>query len=154
VNFSRVEWRADSREGRYEKTIDPATGRAFPEDNWVWSPQGLVAMHYPEMWGFVQFSENVVGEEEEGFVPRAVESAKWALMQVYYRQKTIFGRHGAYSDDLIALDLEDPPVDGLAWPPEITTTPSMYEARLDIDEETTVHLSQDGHLWQSKPSGD
>ena len=27
-----------------------------PEDNWVWSPQGAVAMHMPERWGFVQFS--------------------------------------------------------------------------------------------------
>jgi hypothetical protein len=27
----------------------------LPEDNWVWSPQGLIAMHYPEMWGFVHF---------------------------------------------------------------------------------------------------
>ena len=25
------------------------------EDNWVWSPQGLVDMHVPERWGVVQF---------------------------------------------------------------------------------------------------
>ena len=31
---------------------------AFPhEDNWVWSPQGEIAMHLPERWGFLQFSE-------------------------------------------------------------------------------------------------
>ena len=26
------------------------------EDNWVWSPQGVVDMHRPERWGYVQFS--------------------------------------------------------------------------------------------------
>jgi hypothetical protein len=25
------------------------------EDNWVWSPQGVVDMHVPEHWGHVQF---------------------------------------------------------------------------------------------------
>jgi hypothetical protein len=26
-------------------------------DNWVWSPQGAINMHIPEMWGFVEFSD-------------------------------------------------------------------------------------------------
>lgn len=39
INFSRVEWKA---------------GQAR-EDNWVWSPQGLVDMHVPERWGFLVF---------------------------------------------------------------------------------------------------
>lgn len=49
MNFSRVQWRLDVVDGRYLKR--PAT----PEDNWVWSPQGVVAMHQPEYWGFVTF---------------------------------------------------------------------------------------------------
>lgn len=28
-----------------------------PEDNWVWSPQGVVDMHQPEQWGFVEFAD-------------------------------------------------------------------------------------------------
>lgn len=49
VNFSRVEWHVDVVAGRYVKR--PGT----PEDNWVWSPQGVVDMHQPEQWGFVTF---------------------------------------------------------------------------------------------------
>lgn len=45
MNFSRVEWR--SRPG-----VRP---KAEKEDNWVWSPQGVVDMHRPEHWGFVHF---------------------------------------------------------------------------------------------------
>lgn len=52
VNFSRVEWRVAVRDGRYEKIP------GLKEDNWVWSPQGLVDMHVPEHWGFVRFEGN------------------------------------------------------------------------------------------------
>ena len=49
VNFSRVEWRVEIRDGRYVKLP------GLKEDNWVWSPQGLIDMHVPEMWGYVRF---------------------------------------------------------------------------------------------------
>jgi len=49
VNFSRVEWQLEVRDGKYQKV--PKT----KEDNWVWSPQGLIDMHVPEKWGFVRF---------------------------------------------------------------------------------------------------
>ncbi len=39
INFSRVEWKAGQPK----------------EDNWVWSPQGVVDMHIPERWGFLNF---------------------------------------------------------------------------------------------------
>jgi hypothetical protein len=50
VNFSRVEWRHEIVDGKYRKT--PNT----KEDNWVWSPQGVIDMHRPEMWGIVRFT--------------------------------------------------------------------------------------------------
>ena len=48
VNFSRVEWKTEVIGGHYSKL----PGR---EDNWVWSPQGVVDMHRPEKWGYVRF---------------------------------------------------------------------------------------------------
>jgi hypothetical protein len=50
VNFSRVEWRHEIMNGKYRKV--PNT----KEDNWVWSPQGVVNMHIPERWGRVRFT--------------------------------------------------------------------------------------------------
>lgn len=41
INFSRVQWTAGKKN----------------EDNWVWSPQGVVNMHVPQRWGFLHFSE-------------------------------------------------------------------------------------------------
>ena len=49
VNFSRVEWRHEVSAGKYRKVPDTK------EDNWVWSPQGVVNMHIPEHWGVVRF---------------------------------------------------------------------------------------------------
>jgi hypothetical protein len=49
VNFSRVQWQHEIHEGKYRKV--PGT----KEDNWVWSPQGVVNMHIPEHWGRVIF---------------------------------------------------------------------------------------------------
>jgi hypothetical protein len=55
VNFSRVEWHVDVVEGRYQKVP------GLREDNWVWSPQGVINMHVPQHWGFVEFSGAVPG---------------------------------------------------------------------------------------------
>lgn len=49
MNFSRVQWRHRIVGGQYEKV--PNT----PEDNWVWSPQGVINMHIPQRWGYVEF---------------------------------------------------------------------------------------------------
>jgi hypothetical protein len=49
VNFSRVEWQIRVVGGKYEKIP------GLKEDNWVWSPQGVVNMHVPEKWGVVRF---------------------------------------------------------------------------------------------------
>jgi hypothetical protein len=54
VNFSRVEWDVDTVRGAYVKRKD-AAGKPLSEHNWVWSPQGVINMHVPAMWGFVQF---------------------------------------------------------------------------------------------------
>ncbi len=48
INFSRVEWRTETAAVGYRKL----PGK---EDNWVWSPQGVVDMHRPERWGFLRF---------------------------------------------------------------------------------------------------
>ena len=49
VNFSRVEWRHEIADSKYQKI------KGLKEDNWVWSPQGLINMHVPEHWGHVRF---------------------------------------------------------------------------------------------------
>lgn len=58
LNFSRVEWDVDVRDGRYARRVDQA-GKLAPEHNWVWSPQGIINMHVPERWGVLHFDGGV-----------------------------------------------------------------------------------------------
>ena len=51
INFSRVEWQVEVVDGQYRKLPGKREG------NWVWSPQGVINMHKPEYWGFVEFTE-------------------------------------------------------------------------------------------------
>ena len=53
VNFSRVQWTWDIIDGRYVRLPK----ETHPEDNWVWSPQGVIDMHRPEHWGRVSFAD-------------------------------------------------------------------------------------------------
>ena len=78
VNFSRVEWDTESRNGQITKIPNRA------EHNWVWSPQGIVDMHRPEKWGFAYFVERGTTVPEE--YPK-IEILKQHALELYYLQK-------------------------------------------------------------------
>ena len=150
VNFSRVEWQTEVIDGTYRKLTDPESGKSLPEANWVWSPQGLINMHYPEMWGFVQFSAHPAGAGEAPFALSAAEEAKWALRRLYYRQQTHRRIHGTYAASVAALGLSDPRLADYAWPPELQTTANLFEAILRGPSGETWHIAQDGHTWSGE----
>jgi len=60
-------------------------------------------MHYPEMWGFVQFSGIKVGQGKESFQMKPEEKAKFSLRQVYYRERGYFKDHGHFTDNIALL---------------------------------------------------
>ncbi|WP_020620907.1 carbohydrate-binding family 9-like protein [Paenibacillus daejeonensis] len=116
VNFSRVQWRVEVQDGQYRKQVNPETGKPYPEDNWVWSPQGVVNMHYPELWGYVVFSSEEMGAagadgaggaeyglREHGVVPPPDEAVKWQLRRLYYRQRNYYAEHGCFTEELQLL---------------------------------------------------
>ena len=88
VGFSRVNWHVIVEDGRYVK--DPERPH---EDNWVWSPQGRVAMHEPEHWGFLQFSSDAVNTTAAAFEPEWPVRA--VAMGVYWAQRLYAEQHGA-----------------------------------------------------------
>jgi len=156
VNFSRVEWHTDVRDGAYVKRLDPQTGKSLPEENWVWSPQGAVNMHMPERWGFVQFSDQAPGSDPAGagtssFVEDPNERVKWALRRLYYRQRRFSAVNGVkYAADLAALDVASIRVEGLTFHPTLQVTESLYEITVPGFNGTVVHIRQDGKVWLTK----
>jgi hypothetical protein len=146
INFSRVEWQAEVKDGRYVKMRDPATGQSLPENNWVWSPQGLIAMHYPEMWGIVQFATNEAGSADVQFVPDFTEPARWILRQVYYAETDYRAQHGTYTADWVDLKL-DTNVPGFDRLPKIQATADMFRiTTISKDGMTELYITQDGCL--------
>ena len=95
VNFSRVQWDTVVKNGKYEKVPNR------PEYNWVWSPQGVIDMHRPERWGYVQFSDKQPGtvafEKDAGWdIADALHRAYYA-QRVYHQKNKKFA---AKADDL------------------------------------------------------
>lgn len=147
VNFSRVEYRVEVKDGKYAKVADGTTGKPVPEDNWVWAPTGLINIHYPELWGYVQFSDQAVGEGKATFILRPEEAAKWALRQVYYKEKTYFLNHGKYTESLADLGLGEITVKGYRWPPQVRATWNQWEALLERENgQGRVIIFSDGRV--------
>lgn len=83
MNFSRVQWKVKIKDFEYYKEKGK-NGKPLPEMNWVWSPQGEIAMHQPETWGYVQFSEIIAGEGIADYIENPDNMVVWSLWQVYY----------------------------------------------------------------------
>jgi len=139
VNFSRVEWETEIINGNYEKIENKW------EHNWVWSPQGLINMHYPEMWGFVQFSENQAGAKEDIFTLSNDENIKWQLRQIYYKERTYQMQNGIFTDDLSQLDVTIPK----EYITKVYTTPNYFEAVIKL-EDKKYYISSEGRTWKVK----
>jgi len=105
INFSRVEWRTLIEDGTYKKEINPLTGKPYPEDNWVWSPQGIISMHMPEMWGYLQFSNIPAGGGTQHFVPDPDLALRRALWKIYYAESEYFAKTGRYTSSLAEAGL-------------------------------------------------
>ena len=139
VNFSRVHWDTEIKDGEYVKTDTP-------EFNWVWSPQGHIYMHFPHFWGLVQFSEKAPGSEKIQFLDNGMDRMRWALRQVYIRQRNYFFKNERYTASLKELNLKDRPIEGVPWPPTLMVTPSGWEAELVLDDKS-MYIRKDGKVW-------
>ena len=105
INVSRVEWKVVIVNGQYQKQPScqscPVPG-TVDCDNWSWSPQHAVAMHKPEVWGFLQFSDGAVN----GTAP--VASPEWevryAAVTMYYALHAYAASHnGTYTASIALL---------------------------------------------------
>jgi hypothetical protein len=135
INFSRVEWKVNVVGGSYVKV----EGR--PEDNWVWSPQWVINMHEPELWGFVQFSTGMPGSAT--FRPDPTWTARIALFTVYKAEKAFRKSRDRYKSSLEELGIRSLPGD---IPVTVTLTPEGYVATATSGS-AVVHEQQDSRCW-------
>jgi hypothetical protein len=67
---------------------------------------GLIDMHLPERWGYVQFSEIQVGTGTATFEIHPDEKVKDELRKIYRAQRERFSQSKTYASSLDELDLE------------------------------------------------
>ena len=143
VDFSRVEWQINIVNGRYEKV--PGTR----EDNWIWSPPGIVDMHRPEKWGYVQFTRQPFGETK--FVPDPAMPARNALQEIYYAQRDYQAAHHRWATSLGELKLSADLARGLVAAPTMKPTADGFEAtaqvKLPDGHVQRWHIRQDALVW-------
>ncbi len=147
VNFSRVEWQHQVAAGKYQKTANTR------EDNWVWSPQGIVDMHRPERWGYVQFSTSPPGTTR--FQPDATLRGRDALLEIYHHQKAFYEKHQRWAPSLDQLGLDQALVTGQPGMPRLTTTDGRFRASVEIspggNDSETWSIRHDSRIRRSSP---
>jgi len=143
VNFSRVEWQHEIADGKYRKVAGKK------EDNWVWSPQGVIDMHRPEKWGYVQFSTAKVGEAKVR--PDPTGPARQVLHTIYYAQRGYRQKHQHWAKSFKELGLSDLGHDSLAGPPRMDVTDSLFQATVEIKQPEGKthrwHIRHDSRVW-------
>lgn len=140
VNFSRVEWKHDVVNGRYDRKKD-GKGKYLPEDNWVWSPTGLVAMHMPERWGYVRLSKG----EKLSLYPDE-EPLRRFLWMLFYAQEDRWNQTHTYYNDIDQMGLTS---DDYALLPKGCTVKLETTSRSYL---ITARMA-DGSLWTIDQGG-
>ncbi|WP_243900209.1 carbohydrate-binding family 9-like protein [Hymenobacter defluvii] len=141
INFSRVEWDTRAANGNYVKQQD-AAGKDLPEHNWVWSPQGVINMHYPERWGYLQFTRQA---KAPAFELPTSELRRRYLWLVYYRQQQYREKNGRYAASLAELNIA-PQVDvaGKSNQLALLATPEQFTATLAASGAATLRINNEG----------
>ncbi|MCW5943892.1 MAG: carbohydrate-binding family 9-like protein [Fimbriimonadaceae bacterium] len=143
MNMSRVHWHRDVVRGGYAKRP------GVPEENWVWSPPGVVDMHRPERWGTICFA--TPDHPCLGFAGDPAQPAIEVLGEVYYAQRRHWVAHGSYADSVDRLGFPESGVDGVSEL-RIEATASLWEAscrlRLPGGSSERWNIRHDSRLWR------
>jgi hypothetical protein len=150
LNFSRVEYDTKIVDGHNVKLQD-STGRDLPEHNWSWSPQGEIAMHSPEHWGYLLFSTHEA-DDVVFKIPYGEEQKKY-LWLIYYRQKQWYKEHHEYATSLGKLGVKNKyDVAGSTNNLTLEATKSQFAACITGGENNTTYtINHEGFVEQLKP---
>jgi hypothetical protein len=132
INFARVEWRSPLVLSTERDNYKPDQLRMMQKlIRSCWSPQGVINMHRPETWGYVQFYRRTAGFPAS-FQPDPTEWARHALHKRLYAEKWHYTNNGAYADSLDLLSLDKTPPMFAIEPIEIQTGPETFIARVQL----------------------
>jgi hypothetical protein len=97
INFSRVQWQHEIINGTYARK--KSGNKLVPEDNWVWSPIGVVNMHHPERWGYLKFVDTAQADAK----PPKTDKAERLAWNIFYLQQAYQRENRSYARSVEAL---------------------------------------------------
>ena len=108
-------------------------------------------MHYPEMWGVVEFKDLSIAADSAVVEPEREEHAAWTLRNVYYAQREVHGETGAFTPFRLKLDLDAGKLDAswVSWPPSLHAEADSFAASVRVSSRGTLNIDQTGRLWWS-----
>ncbi|WP_031427502.1 carbohydrate-binding family 9-like protein [Flavimarina sp. Hel_I_48] len=130
INFSRVNWDFELKNGDYYRKTDEK-GQFLPEYNWVWSPQGVINMHEPEHWGYVYFADVSPEVKLNVRIPQD-EKIRWELYALYRAQKSYLDKNKKWAKSMKNLRKTPILIDGKP----LKTTLVMHSAGWNITAES------------------
>jgi hypothetical protein len=150
VNFARTEWRnklvLSTDRGNYKPEQLAAMEKLI---RCCWTPQGVINMHRPETWGYVQFSSLPAGSPAD-FTPEPTEWARHELHRILYAQRWYDLNFGGYADSLDLLGLDSKPPLFATDPIRLTADPDHFTAsvplRMSDMSIRTLSIDQDAKI--------
>lgn len=140
INFSRVQWRHEVKDGKYQKV------KGTKEDNWVWSPQGVINMHRPETWGYLQFSTARPGTAK--LRPDATGASRHLLHQIYYAQKAFHKKRGRWARSLKELGMNE--IERAKGAIRLEVTSSGFEVSMAVGKGMRLSIREDSWIRSQK----
>lgn len=144
INFSRVQWQTEIVDGKYIRKKDEKTGHILPENNWVWSPQGVINMHFPERWGILQFSSFNAGDKIAEFVLPPEEKYRDYLWLLYYKQGQYRSGHKTFAKTLADLNFPANPEADVVL--KMQATDNQFFAELKTGDGQNLTINHEGEV--------
>ena len=143
INFSRVQWQHEVKDGVYSRKTDE-NGNRLAEHNWVWTPQSAIDMHRPEHWGYVYFSKEDVLSESLPY-QNGYASEYQFLHHLYRKQLELDRQYGSFSIDLMSGKF-DFVVNNIAMNYSVTLTKLGFEITVTSANGHELTINQDGYI--------
>lgn len=147
INFSRVQWETEVLGNTYVKKKD-SNNKPLPENNWVWSPQGIIDMHAPERWGYLQFSTQKGVDHLPEFVLPYSELQRQYLWLVYYKQREYRRANGKFAKTLKELSIpENVVIERKQNKIAMESTSSQFSATISASDAPTIRINDEGLIY-------
>jgi hypothetical protein len=148
MTVARVQYQMDVKNGVYEYKKAPS-GKDLSPAYYVWTPQGLVSLHYPERFGYVTFNNGQANGAND-IANAELDRLRLVLWKYYYLQQDFKKRNGKYASTLVDLKSDFPAVT-FHDTPEIllSATPLQYTMQVEAKSSgKRLSIDQEGRLQE------